>query len=71
MFFGLGKSHQSSISKKVFRGYIIILFLLVLVSGATVFGVQRLNDWINSTEKVDQLLHQIYLARIETKSYSV
>jgi PAS domain S-box-containing protein len=71
MIFGLGTSHQSSISKKVFRGYIIMLLLLVLVSGATVFGVQRLNGWINSTEKVDDLLQKIYLARIETKSYSL
>jgi PAS domain S-box-containing protein len=71
MFFGLKRKHQSSISKKVFRGYIIILLLLVLVSGATVFGVQRLNGWIISTEKVDKLLHQIYLARIETKSFSL
>ncbi len=71
MFFWFKKAHQSSISKKVFRGYIIILLLLVLVSGATVFGVQRLNGWIDSTEKVDNLLHQIYLARIETKSFSL
>ncbi|GAO29813.1 PAS domain-containing protein [Geofilum rubicundum] len=71
MFFGLRKSHQSSISKKVFRGYIIILLLLVMVSGATVFGVQRLNGWIDSTEKVDQLLQKIYLARIESKTFSL
>ena len=71
MFFGLGRLQNSSISKKVFRGYIIILALLVLVSGATFFGVHQLNGWIDSTEKVDKLLHQIYLARIETKSFSL
>ncbi|MCA1744195.1 MAG: PAS domain-containing protein [Bacteroidales bacterium] len=71
MIFGFKKRHKSSISKKVFRGYIIILLLLVLVSGATVIGVQRLNGWIESTEKVDVLLQQIYLARLETKSYSL
>jgi PAS domain S-box-containing protein len=64
------KSGESSISKKVFWGYIINLLLLVLVSGATIWGVKRLNEWIDSTERVDKLLHQIYLARIEAKSIS-
>ena len=71
MLFQRLKAQQSSISKKVYRGYILMLLLLVTVSGATVYGVLRLNDWIDSTEKVDKLLHQIYLARIETKSYSL
>ncbi len=64
-------SPNSSISKKVFRGYIINLMLLVLVSGSALWGVNRLNQWIDSTEKVDNLLHQIYLARIEIKDYSL
>jgi len=54
----------------VFRGFIIILLMLLLVSAATIYGFQRLNHWIESTEKVDQLLRRIYLARIETRSFS-
>lgn len=71
MYFKTIQNNRSSISKKVFRGFIIILLLLVFVSGATIYGVQRLNDWIDSGEKLDKLLHQIYLARIETKSFSL
>ena len=71
MYFKTIQNNSSSISKKVFRGFIIILLLLVFVSGATIYGVQRLNDWIDSGEKLDKLLHQIYLARIETKSFSL
>lgn len=52
-------------------GYIINLLLLVMVSGATIWGVKRLNEWVDSTEKVDHLLHQIYLARIEAKGFSL
>ncbi|HBG87815.1 MAG TPA: hypothetical protein DDW62_09730, partial [Marinilabiliaceae bacterium] len=71
MYFKTIQNNRSSISKKVFRGFIIILLLLVFVSGATIYGVQRLNDWIDSSEKLDKLLHQIYLARIETKNFSL
>ncbi|ASB49873.1 ATP-binding protein [Alkalitalea saponilacus] len=71
MSFFTHKENNSSISKRVFRGYIVNLLLLVMVSGATVWGVQRLHEWIDSTEKVDKLLHQIYLARIEAKGFSL
>ena len=57
-----------SISKRVFSGYAVNLLLLVMVAGIGIWGIQRFNEWINSTEKVDNLLRQIYLARIETKS---
>ena len=56
------------ISKRVFSGYAVNLLLLVMVAGIGIWGIQRFNEWINSTEKVDNLLRQIYLARIETKS---
>lgn len=70
MFIGSIKTGNSSISRKVFRGFIIILLMLLLVSAATIYGFQRLNHWIESTEKVDHLLRRIYLARIETRSFS-
>ena len=70
-FFFSGSTRKDSISKKVFGGYIINLFLLVLISGASIWGVQRLKEWIDSTEQVDRLLHKIYVARIEAKNFSL
>ncbi len=64
-------SDRGSISKKVFLGYLFNLLLLVFVAGATFWGVVKLNRWIDSTEKVDKLLHQIYLARIEIGGFSL
>ena len=64
-------SDRGSISKKVFLGYLFNLLLLVFVAGATFWGVIQLNRWIDSTEKVDKLLHQIYLARIEIGGFSL
>ena len=64
-------SDRGSISKKVFLGYIFNLLLLLFVAGATIWGVIRLNSWIDSTEKVDKLLHQIYLSRIEIRGFSM
>ncbi len=64
-------SNKGSISKKVFGGYIINLLLLVLVSGVSIWGVQRLKEWIISTEQVDKLLHKIYIARIEVKNFTL
>lgn len=64
-------SDRGSISVKVFRGYLFNLMLLVIVAGATVTGVVQLNKWIESTERVDNLLHKIYLARIEIRNFSL
>jgi PAS domain S-box-containing protein len=60
-----------SISQKVLGGYIINLILLVCVSGASLFGIGRLKDWVASTEKVDQLLHQIYISRIRAENLTL
>lgn len=64
-------SNQGSISKRVFLGYLFNLLLLVFVAGATFLGVVQLNRWMDSTEKVDNLLHKIYLARIELGGFSL
>ena len=64
-------SRNDSISKTVLIGYLINLLLLVMVSGASIYGVSRLKEWIQNTEQVDQLLHKIYLARIQTKSFTL
>jgi PAS domain S-box-containing protein len=57
-----------SISQKVLGGYIINLILLVFVAGASLLGISRLKDWVKSTEKVDKLLQQIYISRIQAKN---
>jgi PAS domain S-box-containing protein len=62
---------NSSISQKVLTGYIIILFLLVFVAGASLLGISRLKDWVRSTEKVDQLLQQIYISRIQAENLTL
>ncbi|MGM0377645.1 MAG: ATP-binding protein, partial [Bacteroidota bacterium] len=62
---------DGSISQKVLAGYLINLVLLIFVAGASLFGIARLRDWVNSTEKVDSLLHQIYISRIQAEKISL
>ncbi len=64
-------TNRDSISHRVFLGYLTNLLLLMILAGATFWGFGRLNKWINNTDKVDNLLHQIYLAQIEINSYSL
>ncbi len=70
-FFLARNARKDSISKKVFGGYIINLMLLVLISGASIWGVKQLKEWIESTEQVDRLLHKIYVARIQAKNFTL
>ncbi|MFO8001978.1 MAG: ATP-binding protein [Marinilabilia sp.] len=60
-----------SISQKVLAGYIINLILLIFVAGASLLGISGLKNWVSSTEKVDRLLHQIYIARIQAENISL
>jgi len=62
---------DGSISQKVLAGYLINLVLLIFVAGASLFGIARLKDWVNSTEKVERLLHQIYISRIQAEKISL
>jgi len=55
------------ISQKVLAGYIINLVLLIFVAGSSLLGISRLKEWVESTEQVDRLLHQIYIARIQAE----
>ncbi len=64
-------TNRDSISRRVFLGYLSNLLLLIVLAGATFWGVARLNRWIVNTDKVDNLLHQTYLAQIEINSYSL
>lgn len=47
------------------------MLLLVFISGASIWGIQRLKEWIDSTEHVERLLTKIYVARIEAKSFTL
>ncbi|WP_291859792.1 ATP-binding protein [Marinilabilia sp.] len=62
---------NGSISQKVLGGYLFNLVLLVLVAGFTLFGIARLKDWVRSTEKVDLLLQQIYISRIQAENLTL
>ncbi|MGQ1891559.1 ATP-binding protein [Thermophagus sp. OGC60D27] len=58
---------NGSISQKVLGGYLINLILLIFVAGASLLGTYHLKVWVKSTEKVDQLLDQIYISRIQAE----
>ncbi|MDR2928958.1 MAG: response regulator [Cytophagaceae bacterium] len=60
-----------SVGKRFFGSCILNLILLLTVAGVSIFGVHRLNGRICSSENVDNLLQNIYLARIETKSLTL
>ena len=62
---------NGSISQKVLGGYIFNLILLLLVAGASLLGIARLKDWVRSTEKVDLLLQQIYISRIQAENLTL
>jgi PAS domain S-box-containing protein len=62
---------NGSISQKVLGGYIFNLILLVLVAGFSLLGTARLKDWVRSTEKVDLLLQQIYISRIQAENLTL
>lgn len=62
---------NGSISQKVLGGYLFNLVLLILVAGFSLFGIARLKDWVRSTEKVDLLLHQIYVSRIQAENLTL
>ena len=62
---------NGSISQKVLGGYLINLFLLIFVAGASLLGISRLKDWVRSTEKVNQLLNQIYISRIQAENLTL
>ncbi len=73
MFQKIIKLYKSngSISQKVLGGYIFNLILLVLVAGFSLLGTARLKDWVRSTEKVDLLLQQIYISRIQAENLTL
>ncbi len=62
---------NGSISQKVLGGYLINLLLLIFVAGASLLGTFRLKVWVKSTEKVDQLLDQIYISRIQAEKLTL
>lgn len=70
-FFFPHNTRKDSISKTVFGGYIINLLLLLLVSGASLWGVKELKEWIESTEHVNSLLHKIYITRIHASNFTL
>ncbi|TLX74888.1 response regulator [Labilibacter sediminis] len=55
---------NTPISKKVLSGFVLFLILLVAVSLISVGGYTRMNQWIHSTHVVNDVLSEIYQARL-------